>query len=72
MGYLEPIFDGVTDPTDPSYVDPYQKALTGIQETVAEKNTNTDDIYTIDGIKVDSKNLKPGLYITAGKKIVKR
>ena len=72
MGYLEPIFDGVTDPTDPSYVDPYQKGLTGIQETVAEKSNRTDDIYTIGGIKVSSKNLKPGLYITGGKKIVKR
>ena len=78
MGYLEPIFEGVTDPTDPAYVDPYQKALTGISTVHVAQPETSNTIYTIDGLQVKrkadnnnvTKGLTKGIYIVDGKKVV--
>ena len=77
MGILEPIYDGVVDKTDPSYVDPYQKALTGIHNVNVAKE-NSGKVYTLDGMLVRSdanandatKGLQKGVYIVNGKKVV--
>jgi hypothetical protein len=60
---------------DGNLVDSFENNLsadtntTGISDTEAII-TSTSDIFTIDGRKVDGKNLKPGIYIKNGKKYI--
>lgn len=80
MGMLEPIYDGVTDKTDPAYVDPYQAALTGVETVKAEAAGETTDVYTVEGVQVRAgvaadkatQGLQKGIYVVGGKKVVVR
>ena len=62
---------------DGNLVDSFENNLsadtntTGISDTEAII-TSTSDIFTLDGRKMDGKNLKPGIYIKNGKKYIVR
>ena len=79
MGILEPIYDGVVDKTDPTYVDPYQKALTAIQ-TINTTDNGTVSVYNVQGVKVRqnvsndkaTQGLQKGVYVVGNKKVVVR
>lgn len=79
IGILEPIYEGVTDKTDPDYVDPYQSALTSIG-SIKNVVNDTQNVYTISGVLVRSnasssnptQKLSKGVYISGGKKLVVR
>jgi hypothetical protein len=43
---------------------------TGIQEVNAKKSEVKSGVYTLDGRRVNADNLRPGLYIINGKKVV--
>ena len=64
------------DTTPAKYDDPVyfqfctlKKTYTGIR-TMQIDRVQSDAVYTLDGRRVSGKNLKPGLYIQAGKKFV--
>lgn len=80
MGLLEPIYDGVTDKTDPAYVDPYQKALTAIQTVDTNKTADKVNVYDAQGVQVRqnvaadkaTEGLQKGVYVVGSKKVVVR
>jgi hypothetical protein len=43
---------------------------TGIQEVSAKKAETKTGVYTLDGRRVNADNLRPGLYIMNGRKVV--
>ena len=47
-----------------------KEKTTGIEEVRYKENTTNKNVYTLDGRKVNPENLRPGLYIFNGKKIV--
>ena len=47
-----------------------EKSATGIQEVRGRKSVAKTGAYTLDGRKVNAENLRPGLYIINGKKVV--
>lgn len=47
-----------------------EKSATGIQEVRGQKSVTKTGVYTLDGRRVNAENLRPGLYIMNGKKIV--
>ena len=66
------------DPTSPAkYDEPtyftfctLKEATTGIEAVTVVKEINDNNWYSIDGRKVNPENLRPGLYINKGRKIV--
>ena len=66
------------DPTSPAkYNEPtyftfctLKEATTGIEAVTVVKEINDNNWYSIDGRKVNPENLRPGLYINKGRKIV--
>ena len=66
------------DPTSPAkYDEPtyftfctLKEATTGIEAVTVAKEINDNNWYSIDGRKVNPENLRPGLYINKGRKIV--
>ena len=66
------------DPTSPAkYDEPtyftfctLKEATTGIEALTVVKENNDNNWYSIDGRKVNPENLRPGLYINKGRKIV--
>ena len=48
----------------------YKESSSGITDVKRETTTN-HHCYTLDGRRVDASNLRPGIYIMNGKKIVK-
>lgn len=79
-GILEPIYDGVTDKTDPAYVDPYENALAGVNAITNNAPAQAAAVYTVEGVQVRAnvaaekatEGLQKGVYIVNGKKIVVR
>ena len=57
---------------DPMYFSfySYKEAPSGIFDVKAQRVSDSY-IYTLDGRRVDPRNLRPGIYIQNGKKIVK-
>lgn len=57
---------------DPAYFSfySYKPASSGISEVKVQR-VSDPHIYTLDGRRVDPRNLRPGIYIQNGKKIVK-
>ena len=47
-----------------------EDTTTGIENVKATKEMKDDNWYTLDGCRVNANNLRPGLYIKGGKKIV--
>ena len=80
LGLLEPIYEGVTDQTDPAYVDPYQQGLTGVSTIKANAGAETTDVFTVEGVQVRANvaadkatdGLQKGVYVVNGKKVVVR
>lgn len=79
-GILEPIYDGVTDKTDPAYVDPYESVLTGVNAITNNAPAQAAAVYTVEGVQVRAnvaaekatEGLQKGVYIVNGKKVVVR
>ena len=42
----------------------------GIEEVIGQKQEVRTGVFTLDGRKVNAENLRPGLYIVNGKKVV--
>ena len=47
-----------------------KQVVTGIEEVKAKKEDSRKGVYTLDGRRINSDNMRPGLYIVNGKKVV--
>ena len=47
-----------------------KETATGIDEVKSQKPETKTGVYTLDGRRVNAENLRPGLYIMNGKKVV--
>ena len=47
-----------------------KETATGIEDVRRHQTTSDSNVYTLDGRKVNPENLRPGLYIKGGKKVL--